>query len=170
MNYFGPKHDTGLRSILRKLRLEREANVTTKLIARRQYRADRIYPAGSAVPEAAVGNRRAVLLRTHVLQEVPASQKVVVQPVDLPAPPPPPPKRPKVAKCIVRLADPIASVRESLKEARKFFANDSDALLFLQTSSEFCQIYKLAVQLAVAEKKAKHKGAMQSVTPDMVGF
>jgi hypothetical protein len=113
--------------------------MTTKLIARRRFRADRDYNAGAVVPESAVGNRRAVLLRTHVLQEVPEAQVTVVQAVDLPEPPPAPPKRPKVAKCIVRLADPVSAVRESVKEARKYFANDSDALLFLQTSVEFCQ-------------------------------
>jgi hypothetical protein len=164
-----PRIDTISLSLGAKLKHEREANVTTKLIARRRFRADRDYNAGAVVPEEAVGNRRAVLLRTHVLQEVPEAQVTVVQAVDLPEQPPPP-KRPKVAKCIVRLPDPVSAVRESVKEARKYFANDSDALLFLQTSTEFCEIYKRAVALAVAAAKAKHKGAMQSVTPDMVGF
>lgn len=143
--------------------------MTTKLIARRRLLAlGRVYNAGAAVPEEAVRANRRVLLRTHYLEEVPESQPTIVQAVDLPSPPPP--KRPKLAKCIVRLSDPVSSVRESFRETRKSFTCDADTWDFLLSHDEFRQIYKMAVQTAVAEKKAAYKGARQSVTPDMVGF
>jgi hypothetical protein len=161
--------DSGLRSLARKLRQEREANMSTKLIARRRLVAlGRIYNAGAVVPENVVRANRRVLLRTHYLEEVPESQPTLVQPVDLPPPAPPPAKRPKLK--IIRLSNPIDAWHETFREARKHFSNDADCTDFLMSFPEVRELNKSATALAVAQEKAKHKGAMQSVTPDMVGF
>jgi hypothetical protein len=145
--------------------------MTTKLIARRRFVAfGRLFNAGAVVPEESVRARRSVLIRNHYLEEVSESQQTVVQPVDLPPAAPPPPKKPKLAKCIVRLSDPVSSVRETFRETRKHFPNEADTWDFLLTSEEFRSMYKLAVASAVSAEKAKYKGQRQSITPDMVGF
>jgi hypothetical protein len=141
-------------------------------VARRRLIAQgKAYHAGTVVPASALGRNARELERTGYVWNAPAHQPVAgLKPVDLPPAAPPPAKKPKLAKCIVRLSDPISSVRESFREARKSFTSDPDCWDYLLTSEEFRSMYKMAVAHAVAAKKAEYKGAMQSITPDMCGF
>jgi hypothetical protein len=143
--------------------------MSTKLISLRQFVAfGKVYNPGATVPEEAVRARRAVLIRTRFIEEVSESQPTVVQAVDLPPAAPPPAKRPKLK--IIRLRDPVDSWFETFKEARKHFSCDADTTDFLESFPETRELKKLAAALACSREKARLKGAMQSVTPDMVGF
>jgi hypothetical protein len=100
------------------------------------------------------------------LEEVPESQPVVVQPVDLPPPPPPPPKRPKLR--IIRLSNPVDAWHETFREARRHFANDADTMDFLMGHEESRSLNKLATKIAVSE--AKQKKGVQTLSPNEVGM
>jgi hypothetical protein len=142
----------------------------SKWIARRRLIAGgKAYRAGTVVPSSALGRNARELERTGYVWLAPTNQPVAgLKPVDLPPPPEPPAKRPKLK--IIRLSHPPDTWAESFRENRKNFSNDADTMNFMLSHQEGRDIYKLAVQIAVAEAKAKYKGARQSITPNMVGM
>jgi hypothetical protein len=156
------------------LKRQREAdmeNIEGRVwVARRRLIAQgKAYHAGTVVPASALGRNARELERTGYVWNAPAHQPVAgLKPVDLPEPPPAPAKKPKLR--LVRLNDPVASWRESYREAQKHFPSAADAMDFLMAHEEARSLYKLATATAVAREKARLRGAMQSVTPDMVGF
>jgi hypothetical protein len=143
-----------------------------KWIARTKFTSGgKVYHCGCEIPAEALGRNARALERAGVIWNAPAHQPVAgLKPIDLPEQPPAPKKKPKLAKIMVRLRDPVASWTETFRGAREHFDNDSDTMDWLLSHAEARELNKLATKVACAEEKVRRGGRLQSITPNMVGL
>jgi hypothetical protein len=138
-----------------------------KIVARRKFVSDKIYPAGAEVPTSAVGRNFESLLRSGYLAWQPPHYPTVAVGGDLP-PQPKPKKKPRVV-----ILETPGDVVDSWRRTRANMVKqcDGDAQLardLLDSNAEAKQLYLIAVRVG-CEAEARRRRVV-SVGPDEIGL
>jgi hypothetical protein len=148
-------------------------NITTppspdfKLVARRRFVSDRVYPAGAEVPVTSAGRNFEALLRSGYLAWLPSHHPTVAVSCDLP-PPPEPVKKPKVI-LIEHHADPVENWKATFTNMTKRCGGDAQRARDLLDSDERARdLYRLACRIGTKVEAARRR--VQSVGPDEIGL
>jgi hypothetical protein len=138
-----------------------------KLVARRRFVSDRVYPAGAEVPVSSAGRNFESLLRSGYLAWLPTHHPTVAVSSDLP-PPPEPIKKPTV-QLITRHDDPVLNWKATFQNmVRRCDGNVARARDILDGDLQARDLYRLACRVG-CEAEARRR-RVQSVGPDEIGL
>jgi hypothetical protein len=139
-----------------------------KLVARRKFISDRVYPAGAEVPVTAAGRNFESLLRSGYLAWLPSNQPTVAVSGDLPTVPKAK-KKPRVVILETTPPDPVESWKRTRAHMIKQCDGDAQLARDLLDSDERARdLYRLACRVG-CEAEARRRG-VQSIGPDQIGL